>query len=538
MNIPLVRAHLILSVLLVKCLGWACSHAQTIVRGPYLQQGSPSSMIVRWQTDIDVPSYIEYGTSREKLSRVGEGRAPSREHEELISSLHPQTRYYYRIVSKGGRLLVGGDDAHYFVTSPAGGDEPFRVWVIGDSGTSGLLPSGQDFRQVSVRDEFLKRYPVGAFQLFMMLGDNAYDTGTDAQYQQGVFTPYQQVLRSTVLWPTQGNHDYASNAYYPVFSLPERGESGGVPSGTEYYYSFNHGNVHFISLNSEVNRSAFRDGMLSWLRQDLAENKSEWTVAFWHHPPYSKGSHNSDSPTASQGRLTWMREQVVPILESAGVDLVLTGHSHSYERTPLINGHYGVSSTFSDKNIIASAQTRDGRDVYVKEQAGKTAHSGAVYVGAGNGGQLHPGPLNHPAMVRSLAKLGSMSLSFDANVLEGVMIGADGATYDHFSIRKDARRPLDVKEVAAALDRSGCAVTVAWQKREQVTSYAVYRSSALDGRGAMIGKVSGGQDSFKDLMKGVPAGDVTYSVRAENSVGLGPWGSGVRIAVPGAEKCK
>lgn len=538
MNISLVCAPLILSVLLMGCLGVASSIAQTIVRGPYLQQGTPSSMIVRWQTDIDVPTHIEYGTSLENLSRLGEGRGPSREHEAHIASLQPQTRYYYRIVAKGGRLLVGGDDAHYFVTSPAGGDEPFRVWVIGDSGTSGLLPSGQDFRQVSVRDEFLKRYPVGAFQLFMMLGDNAYDTGTDAQYQQGVFVPYLQVLRSTVLWPTQGNHDYTSNAYYPVFSLPERGESGGVPSGTEYYYSFNYGNVHFISLNSEVNRPAFRDGMLSWLRQDLAENKSEWTVAFWHHPPYSKGSHNSDSPTASEGRLTWMRENVVPILESAGVDLVLTGHSHSYERTPLINGHYGVSSTFSEKNIIASGEGQDNKNVYVKSSSGKTPHSGAVYVGAGNGGQLHPGTLNHPAMVRSLSKLGSLALSFDANVLEGRMIGADGAIDDQFSILKDPRRPIDVKGVVASLDRSGCVVNVAWTKGTQAKSYEVYRSSALDGRGKIIGEVSAAQSSFKDSIKGVPAGDVTYSVRAKNSAGLGPWGSGGRFSVPTTEKCK
>ncbi len=538
MNITRVRASFMLCFLALEWLGSASSHAQTVVRGPYLQQGTPSSMIVRWHTDSNVSSYLEYGTSLEKMSRVGEGRTQSREHEVHISSLKPQTRYYYRIMAKGGRVLVGGDGAHHFVTSPTGGDEPFRVWVIGDSGTSGLLPSGQDFRQVSVRDEFLKRYPVGSFQLFMMLGDNAYDIGTDAQYQQGVFIPYQEVLRSTVLWPTQGNHDYATNAYYPVFSLPERGEGGGVPSGTEYYYSFNYGNVHFISLNSEVNRPVFRDGMLSWLRQDLAENRSEWTVAFWHHPPYSKGSHNSDSPSASQGRLTWMRENVVPILEAGGIDLVLTGHSHSYERTPLINRHYGVSSTFSDKNIVASAQNQDGKDVYVKERAGRVPHSGTVYVGAGNGGQLHPGPLNHPAMVRSLNKLGSMSLSFDANVLEGMMIGADGAIEDTFSIRKDPRRPVDVKGVVATLERSGCVVTVAWTKGNQDSSYEVYRSTTVDGRGEMIGEVSAVHNSFKDSLKGVSAGVVTYSVRAENSAGLGPWGSGIQIVVPSTEKCK
>jgi hypothetical protein len=532
-----VRIASILSSLLAMALTAGSASAQAIVRGPYLQQGASTSVIIRWQTDTDVTTDVEYGTTLSALSRGSSESAPSRDHEVLLSSLQPGTRYYYRITLKDGRVLAGGDDTHYFVTTPAGGDEPFRVWVIGDSGTSGRLPSGLDFRQVSVRDEFLKRHPVGAFQFLIMLGDNAYDTGTDTEYQRAVFTPYDKILRSTVVWPTQGNHDETSNAYYPVFSLPKRGESGGVPSGTEHYYSFNYGNAHFISLNSEISHPSFRDEMLSWLRQDLLENKAEWTVAFWHHPPYSKGSHNSDSPTASQGRLVWMREHVVPVLESSGVDLVLTGHSHSYERTALINGHYGFSSTFSSTNVVDSGERVEGKESYLKAQSGKTPNSGTVYVGAGNGGQLHRGQLNHPAMVRSLEKLGSMSLSFDGNVVEGVMIGADGAIEDQFSIRKDPRRPRDVKNVSVSLDASTCGVEVNWSATEHDVSYDVYRSSSPDSRGQIIGHVSGPQSSFKDSFKGVAAGDVAYSVRAKNSAGLGPWGSAVRVSLPSTAKC-
>ena len=66
-------------------------------------------------------------------------------------------------------------------------------------------------------------------------------------------------------------------------------------------------------------------------------------IAFCHHPPYTKGSHDSDADI----ELMEMRQNALPILEDAGVDLVLSGHSHSYERSFLIDGHYGTSSTFT-----------------------------------------------------------------------------------------------------------------------------------------------------------------------------------------------
>src|SRR5258706_592214 len=84
--------------------------------------------------------------------------------------------------------------------------------------------------------------------------------------------------------------------------------------------------------------------MGSWLKQDLAMNEKEWLIAFWHHPPYTKGSHDSDFEV----ELFEMRQNAVPILESYGVDLVLCGHSHCYERSFLIQGHYGSSWTFDE----------------------------------------------------------------------------------------------------------------------------------------------------------------------------------------------
>ena len=183
-----------------------------------------------------------------------------------------------------------------------------------------------------------------------MLGDNAYQDGTDAEYQTAVFNMYPSVLRSSVLWPTLGNHDghtadsaTQTGPYYDIFTLPRAAEAGGVASGTEAYYSFDWGNVHFVVLDSYESDRVPPSPMIDWLEDDLLATTADWVVAFFHHPPYTRGSHNSDNDIES----IELRQYTLPMLEAYGVDLVLTGHSHSYERSFFIDGHYGPSSTFN-----------------------------------------------------------------------------------------------------------------------------------------------------------------------------------------------
>src|SRR2546425_5664596 len=145
-----------------------------------------------------------------------------------------------------------------------------------------------------------------------------------------------------------------SGPYYDIFTLPKSGEAGGVASGTEAYYSFNYANIHFVCLDSIDSNRSPSGAMLTWLKADLAANTRQWLIAFWHYPPYSKGSHDSDPDTTS----TQMRQYVLPILDDYGVDLVLSGHSHSYERSYLLDGHYGVSSTLTSAMIVDAGDAR------------------------------------------------------------------------------------------------------------------------------------------------------------------------------------
>ncbi len=123
-------------------------------------------------------------------------------------------------------------------------------------------------------------------------------------------------------------------------------------SGTESYYSFDYGNIHFLVLNSFDENRAVGSTMYNWALSDIQNTDQKWIVAIWHHPPYSKGWHTSEG-TQGNGdpaeiQLIEMRQNFLPMLESNGVDLVVAGHSESYERSYLINGHYGVSDTFDE----------------------------------------------------------------------------------------------------------------------------------------------------------------------------------------------
>ena len=275
---------------------------------------------------------MHFGLDPGSLTLSASNATSTTEHEVQLTGLSADVKYFYS-VGTSSVTLAGGASDHFVVTAPVPGTaKPTRVWVIGDSGTA-------NGNARAVRDAFLEFTESRDPDLWIMLGDNAYDDGTDAEYQAAVFNTYPQVLPRTVLWPTLGNHDgheadsaTQSGPYYDIFSLPRNGEAGGVASGTEAYYSFDYGNMHFICLDSdETDRSA--DGaMMTWLKADLAANDKEWVIAFWHHPPYSKGSADSDEQWGS----ILLRQNAVPILERYGVDLVLTGHSHSYERSYLI----------------------------------------------------------------------------------------------------------------------------------------------------------------------------------------------------------
>lgn len=420
------------------------ARADAVVRGPYLQSATPTSIVVRWRTDVATDSKVSYqalGGSPQATTSA----ALTTEHEVTLTGLQPDTHYTYSVGSTA-QVLAGGDASFSFVSSPvAGTDEPAYIWVIGDSGTA-------DTNAANVRDAFKSFSGARRPNVWLMLGDNAYPKGTDAEYQAAVFDMYPEVLRQTPVWPTIGNHDIyaAAPAYKPSFTLPIAGEAGGIASGTESYYSYDFGNIHFIVLDSQQSSRAIDGPMLTWLANDLAANDKHWTIAYWHHPPYTKGSHDSDT----EFRHIEMRQNVLPMLEAYGVDLVLGGHSHSYERSKLIDGHYGDSTTWNPVTMLLDGGDGDpsGDGAYVKASGGAAPYEGAIYAVAGSSGKTATGSLDHPVMHISLSKLGSLAINVAGNRMEATFVNSFGRVFDEFTLIKGADTFGPAVVLAAAPD--------------------------------------------------------------------------------------
>lgn len=442
-------AKKLLASLIFQLFFVGASRAQlpTVSRGPYLQVVTPTSVIIRWRTDQPTTGRVWYGQAVNQLTASVREQQPTQEHVLTLTGLQPATRYAYAIGYDDTQLASGAD---YTVKTalPAGDSRPFRMWVLGDFG------SGTANQQL-VYGAYLKAAETRPADLWLWLGDNAYTYGLEEEYQRLVFPVYAPTLRHTPLFITPGNHDYADSetnfnvAYYNLFSFPQQGEAGGVPSGSKSYYSANYGNVHLISLDSQGREAGqFRlydttSTQVQWLKRDLEANrtspiKQPWTIVIFHHPPYSKGGHNSD--TEESMRL--IRENLTPILERYGVDLVINGHSHGYERTYRIKGLRGLANTF-DKTANVVENTTGRYDGSLNSCPILAKGQGTVYIVNGSGGQLggaSPG-FPHPATVYNNVNVGgSMLIDVNDNRLDAQFLQSDGSVQDRFTIMKEVNK--------------------------------------------------------------------------------------------------
>ena len=428
------------------------SYSQTVIRGPYLQLGTDTSMVIKWRTDIPTESKVWYDSNPTSLNSSVFRNGNRTDHEVIINNLTPATKFFYAI-GDGSNQLAGGDLDHYFMTFPVqGSSSTTRVWVLGDAGW-------KNDNQRAVRDGYYNLVGNNHTDLVLLLGDNAYPEGTDQDFQFAMFeNMYEAKLINSVWFPSPGNHDMESASsmtetgpYYEIFTCPTNGEAGGFPSGTEAFYSFDFGNIHFVSLDSDDTPRGTDDPMYQWLQNDLDQNTSEWIVAFWHHPPYS-GTDSDHS-----GISTSMRTNFAPLFESYGVDLVLSGHTHNYQRSLLINSHYGLSTTFD--TTLHGIDTGDGRinddGAYHKRITAPNAGVGTVYIVAGSAGDASNNTDFHPAMYDVIPELGSLYFEVTGNQMDVKFVDVNSDILDYFTIFKNDNLGLAPDVMITAPENDG-----------------------------------------------------------------------------------
>lgn len=423
-----------ISLLFVAINGRGYSQDNEIIRGPYLQLATQSSIIVRWKTASPQITELRYGLDSTHLKKHIKLDGELTDHEVEIGQLEADTRYYY---SLGESSYKSGQ---FFETLPIKGKlKAYSFLVLGDCGTGYS-------EQTEVKNAVI-REKGSHFDGVLLLGDNAYQSGTDENYQSNFFR-YDEIFRNSVIWPAPGNHDYNNHlpfskdpAYYNIFNCPTKAEAGGVPSGTEKYYSYDFGNIHFISIDSYDESTKETGEMYQWLKKDLDSNSQDWTVVYWHHPPYSKGSHNSDN-TCMNRKMVQMRKRILPLLESYNVDLVLNGHSHTYERSMLLHGHYGKSKTLDSTQIVNDQSgILEKGEPYVK---GDDDSKGTVYCVMGSSGKVSKVHRTwpHPIMYAyDHENPGALILNIERSELSFEYLTADGIVGDRVTILKEATRP-------------------------------------------------------------------------------------------------
>jgi len=434
-----MRIYLLASALfLLFVFSSGISKAQTanIIRGPYLNSVTSTSAVIRWRTEEPTNSKVCFSVNMGSVARQAGviQRELVTDHEIIVSGLLPATKYFYAVGTIKGKPKAYQEQ--YFKTAPVvGSTAPIRIWALGDFGNSSK-------NQSDCRDAVIKATVDHRPDVWLWLGDNAYESGKDSEYQNHVFHVFQEsFFTNTSLFPSPGNHDYgdAPNgrdiSYFKIFTMPQNGEAGGIPSGSESYYSVDYGNVHIISLDSQGKLDGgFRiydtlSRQVEWLKKDLASNKLPWIIVYFHHPPYTKGSHDSDT----EAELVKIRENLLTILERFKVDLVLCGHSHVYERTHPLRGHYGAASTFDpNKHVVEKTDSPNNYSVGKEGQ-------GVIYIVSGSGGKVGGQKEGYPLKAATYYNNtvgGSLILDVNDNKLNAKWICADGEVRDQFSIVK------------------------------------------------------------------------------------------------------
>jgi len=305
------------------------------IHGPLVQNVGVRSAEVCWRTVAPRRVWVEYGLAAggSVLSRIGgnDGAVESLR----LTGLSPGTRYRYRV---GWDSPTGGVASSFFEFSTLTESGDVRFLVVGDTGSGSLAQYSIASAMASEKADFV-----------LHTGDICYPQFSREQVELRCFGVYEPQMRQVPYFFTVGNHDFyrGDAAYLEAFRLPTNSVTG-----TEHFYSFDHGDVHCVSLFVPwVGVSQFPtlspDGMRSlpfrWLTNDLAQSTKPWKIVFFHQPLRTSGPHILDDYDVNgRGDVLEIQDALLPALAAHGVDLVMNGHDHAWERFAPTNGVHSV----------------------------------------------------------------------------------------------------------------------------------------------------------------------------------------------------
>lgn len=304
-------------------------------RGPFLQNTSTDRQVIVWQTPVPSDTVVDFGPTPALGIRQA-NPSPVTTHVAVLTNLIADTAYYYRVSSSDG-LRWATSAPRVFRTFKAEGS--FRFVVAADVGLGTM-------GQLGVADGMRAARP----DLVLIAGDLVYPSYYEGRADFNFFSVYHEQMRETPFFPVVGNHETVIGyepSYLDDFILP----TNSVPlevhqtrqTGPESYYSFDHGDAHFVGLYVPLLSGRYGltngDPQVVWLESDLAASVKPWKILFLHHPVADSGAHRSDDYNFDGvPDPTDLANLLLPIARRHGVQLVLSGHNHAYERFNPMSG--------------------------------------------------------------------------------------------------------------------------------------------------------------------------------------------------------
>jgi acid phosphatase type 7 len=444
---------------------------------PYLQWGDAASrgtsgLVVLWHTHDEAANWsVEYRPGADRPWRNAEaptmrriavpGIPLHRLYRVALKDLVPGDRFSYRL-SQGRKPVFQAEGM-----APKASGQPYRFVAFGDCAAGTPEQKAIAYRAYLERPDFV-----------VIPGDIVYSRGRISEYREKFWPVYNAdeaspsqgapMLRSTVFLAAPGNHDIGTRdldkypdglAYFLYWNQPLNGPSGGegsslVPplkgseahrkafldaAGTAYprmaNFSFDYANAHWTVLDSNPYVDWSEPDLHAWVEHDLAAARSAtWRFVTFHHP----GLHSSKEHFEQQ-----QMRLLAEVFEKGGVDLVVSGHVHNYQRTfPM---HFVANKgpdgrPVREKNLVAGHWTLDKSF----DSRDHTHPNGVIYLVTGAGGQhlYNPEQQDDPASWQSftdkfVSKVNSLTVvDVRGRSLTVRQLSGDGRELDHFTVEK------------------------------------------------------------------------------------------------------
>ena len=319
-------------------------------------------------------------------------------HSAVFHNLEWNTFYEYRVLHMRGEAIVDEYSSIFKTRLEPGDSTPFTFAAYGDSSVPG--EPLENFRAVQ------KTINESPAEFSVLLGDNIYDSGThqeaDARFTPEMNPEATEWIASHVDYFAIGNHELFGSgaASLDSFSMPipEAGVNAFAEPAegeiAEFYGSFDYGDVHFVTFDSNTaelskgtNRVERMEQQAEFLVANLDASTAKWKIVFMHHPMVG-------SAKLTLYPNTDYLEVLMPRLVEAGVDLVMTGDSHTYAWTyPIV----GLDDSNNDGEIADSEVVFDDRSPFEFEKG-----SGVVQLISGAGGRkLRTDRFGQPVMAQA-----------------------------------------------------------------------------------------------------------------------------------------